>query len=88
MSLEFAKLGSTVVGWDISAKGLQETEEILKEENLDSKWRAYKCDLTNRHQVYEIADKVGHVSVNKNKCHKMSDFNICIIKVRLSLFNM
>jgi len=47
-----------VVGWDISTKGLQETEELMEENNLKVKWRAYKCDLSDRHQVYETADKV------------------------------
>jgi len=56
--LEFAKLGCMVVGWDISTKGLQETEELMEENNLKVKWRAYKCDLSDRHQVYETADKV------------------------------
>jgi len=60
LSLEFAKLGCVVVGWDISAKGLQETEAIIKDHQLKLKWRAYECDLTDRHQVYATADKVRY----------------------------
>lgn len=58
ISIEFAKLGATVVGWDISQKGLSATETKLEKLNLKSRWSSYVCDLSKREQVYDLAEKV------------------------------
>jgi len=58
LTIEFAKLGATVIGWDISQRGLSATESKLDELNLKSRWFSYVCDLSNREQVYAMAKKV------------------------------
>lgn len=58
LTIEFAKLGATVIGWDISEKGLSATEKKLEELNLKSSWSSYVCDLSKREQVYDLAKKV------------------------------
>ena len=58
LSIEFAKLGSVVVGWDISESGLKETALKLQELGLGEQWHSYKCDISDRHRVYETAEKV------------------------------
>ena len=57
--MEFAKLGSEVVGWDISRTGLEDTEQKLNELGLSKHWHSYSCDITDRQQVYETAEKVN-----------------------------
>jgi len=59
LCLEFAKLGCIIVGWDISKSGLQETKRKMKEIGLVENWHSYVCDVSNRHRVYETADKVN-----------------------------
>jgi len=63
LCLEFAKLGCFVVGWDISESGLQETKRKMKEIGLAEKWHSYACDISDRHRVYETADKVNNAHV-------------------------
>ena len=76
LSVEFAKLGCIIVGWDISESGLQETEEKLRNLDLGHLWYSYICDISNRHQVYETAEKVVvdmvlvNLSLNFPSCNK------------------
>lgn len=56
MALEFAKLGCVVVGCDISNRGLVETRELVHQAR--AKFRGYICDLSNRVEIYKMADKV------------------------------
>ncbi|CAK8672487.1 unnamed protein product [Clavelina lepadiformis] len=58
LCIEFGKLGCEVVGWDISEVGLERTKKIMADENLESHFFCYKCDLSDRHQVYDSARKV------------------------------
>nr|CAB3265922.1 epidermal retinol dehydrogenase 2 [Phallusia mammillata] len=58
LSIEFAKLGCSVVGWDISTDGLSKTGSLMSDERMTSQWHPYKCDITDRHRVYEVAEKV------------------------------
>ena len=59
MSIEFAKKGCKVVGVDISPAGLLTTEELMKSKGFSSNWHCYKCDISKRSNVYEIADMVS-----------------------------
>ena len=59
MSIEFAKKGCKVVGVDISPAGLLTTEELMKSKGFSSSWHCYKCDISKRSNVYEIADMVS-----------------------------
>ena len=56
--MEFAKLGATVVGWDISERGLKSTNDKLVGLKLNLQWIPYKCDVSNRQEIYEVAKKV------------------------------
>nr|XP_002130984.1 epidermal retinol dehydrogenase 2 [Ciona intestinalis] len=58
LSVEFAKLGCTIVGVDISIVGLGETKKKLEDLNMKVKYHCYKCDLSDREQIYDVADKV------------------------------
>lgn len=59
MAIEFAKLGSTVVGCDISTDGLNATKELL-ERHAGAGFHAYTCDLSSRDAIYKLADKVSN----------------------------
>lgn len=56
LSLEFAKRGAVLVLWDIDEKGNRETAEIITE--LGGKAHVYKCDVSNKEEVYKIAHEV------------------------------
>ena len=43
MCMEFAKKGAIIVGWDISAKGNEETKQMLKKAGYQM--RTYECDI-------------------------------------------
>jgi len=58
MSIEFAKLGCVVVGWDISDAGLESTKKKLAEIGLANVWHSYKGDISDKEQVYDLAEKV------------------------------
>ncbi|XP_031408725.1 epidermal retinol dehydrogenase 2 isoform X1 [Meleagris gallopavo] len=69
LSLKFAKLGATLVLWDINQDGLQETCR-LAEENGAVRIHSYICDCSKRQEVYRVADQVkkevGDVSILVN----------------------
>jgi len=56
MCLKYAKLGATVVTWDINAQGNDETAKMIKKEG--GKVFTYKVDMSNREEIYEMATKV------------------------------
>ncbi|CEF69440.1 Epidermal retinol dehydrogenase 2 [Strongyloides ratti] len=56
LAISFGKLGSKIVLWDVDKKGLEETMNILKEDNVEC-WN-YVVDVTNKDQIYEVANKV------------------------------
>ncbi|XP_066576034.1 epidermal retinol dehydrogenase 2 isoform X2 [Amia ocellicauda] len=66
MAVEFAKLGSTLVLWDINQEGSKETVRLVKE-NGASRVHSYLCDCSNKAEVYRVADQVkrevGDVSI-------------------------
>ncbi|XP_058384721.1 short-chain dehydrogenase/reductase family 16C member 6-like [Diceros bicornis minor] len=57
MAIKFASLGANLVLWDINQDGNMETCRLAKEKG-DVKVFAYKCDCSNRQEVYRVADEV------------------------------
>ncbi|NXO03274.1 RDHE2 dehydrogenase, partial [Rhinopomastus cyanomelas] len=66
LSLKFARLGATVVLWDINQEGLKETSRLVRE-NGGSRVHYYICDCSKRQDIYRVADQVkkevGDVSI-------------------------
>lgn len=57
LSLKFAKREvAHIVIWDINKAGLDETVALV--EKLGAKISSYVCDITDRHAVYETAERV------------------------------
>ena len=57
LALRFAKLGSTLILWDVNTEGNEETARMVKE--LGAKVYSYTCDLSQRNKVYDAAEKVS-----------------------------
>ncbi|XP_051878967.1 epidermal retinol dehydrogenase 2 [Pristis pectinata] len=66
VALEFARLQTVLVLWDIDAEGNQETARLAREQGA-ARVHTYHCDCSKRTSVYEAADKVkrevGDVSI-------------------------
>ncbi|KAK3775555.1 hypothetical protein RRG08_048191 [Elysia crispata] len=58
MSLRFAALGCRLVLWDVNESWNQETEKLVQAASSGAKVKAYTVDLSDREQVYAVADKV------------------------------
>ncbi|XP_039381172.1 epidermal retinol dehydrogenase 2-like isoform X3 [Mauremys reevesii] len=56
IALNFARLGATLVFWDIDEEGNKETIKLAKENGAKGVY-AYKCDCSNREEVYRVADQ-------------------------------
>uniref|UniRef100_A0A8C4XVS3 Short-chain dehydrogenase/reductase 3 n=1 Tax=Gopherus evgoodei TaxID=1825980 RepID=A0A8C4XVS3_9SAUR len=57
VALNFARLGATLVFWDIDEEGNKETIKLAKENGAKGVY-AYRCDCSNREEVYRVADQV------------------------------
>nr|XP_019566612.1 PREDICTED: short-chain dehydrogenase/reductase family 16C member 6-like [Rhinolophus sinicus] len=57
MAIKFARLGAVLVLWDINEESNMETCRLAKEKG-GVKVFAYKCDCSNRQEVYRVADRV------------------------------
>ncbi|XP_034039063.1 short chain dehydrogenase/reductase family 16C, member 5a isoform X2 [Thalassophryne amazonica] len=57
MALEFARLGSVLVLWDINQEGLKETAALAKEQGA-CRVHCYLCDCSDKAEVYRVADQV------------------------------
>ncbi|KAK1332034.1 hypothetical protein QTO34_007713 [Cnephaeus nilssonii] len=57
MAIKFASLGAILVLWDINEEGNMETCRLAKEKGGEKVF-AYKCDCSNRQEVYRVADQV------------------------------
>ncbi|NXL97392.1 RDHE2 dehydrogenase, partial [Tyrannus savana] len=57
LSLKFARLGATLVLWDINQEGLKETVRLARE-NGAARVHCYICDCSKRQEVYSVADQV------------------------------
>ncbi|XP_015126333.1 short-chain dehydrogenase/reductase family 16C member 6 [Diachasma alloeum] len=69
LALKYASLGGTVVCWDLDPQGNRETvDEVMK--LGATKAHAYKCDVTNREEVFKVAERVkaevGNVTILVN----------------------
>ncbi|NXU39705.1 RDHE2 dehydrogenase, partial [Drymodes brunneopygia] len=66
LALKFARLGATVVLWDINQEGLNCTVKLARE-NGAGRVHSYVCDCSKRQDVYRVADQVkkevGDVSI-------------------------
>nr|XP_025041928.1 epidermal retinol dehydrogenase 2 [Pelodiscus sinensis] len=66
LALKFARLGATLVLWDINQEGNKETSRLAKE-NGAVRVHAYLCDCSKRQEIYRVADQVkkevGDVSI-------------------------
>ncbi|XP_076671590.1 17-beta-hydroxysteroid dehydrogenase 13-like isoform X2 [Andrena cerasifolii] len=66
LALKYASLGATVVCWDLNQQGNDETVEEIKQMGT-AKAHGYKCDVSNREEVFKVAEKVreevGHVTI-------------------------
>ncbi|KAM6171822.1 uncharacterized protein O8D03_007302 [Erethizon dorsatum] len=57
LAMHFARLGATVVLWDINQEANMETCRLVKKKGSVHVF-AYKCDCSNRQEVYRVADQV------------------------------
>ena len=68
MALKFAKLGATVVCVDINQSANEETVKEIRSQGF--KAHGYKCDCSNREDIYRVADlvkaEVGDVTILVN----------------------
>lgn len=58
LAMHFASHGAILVLWDINQEGNMETCRLAKEKG-GVKVFAYKCDCSNRKEVYRVADQVS-----------------------------
>jgi len=68
MCLKLAKLGATIVTWDINTAGNEETARMIEKEG--GKVHTYTVDMSSREQIYSMAgkvqDEVGAVTILVN----------------------
>merc|ERR1712126_543450 len=68
MCLRFARLGATVVTWDINKTGNEETVDMIKKEG--NRAFSYTVDMSSRDDIYRAAEKtkedVGPVTILVN----------------------
>lgn len=57
LAIGYALLGATVICWDINEKTNEQTKNEIKKMGKDSVY-AYRCDVTNREDVFKVAEKV------------------------------
>ena len=56
LSHKFAKLGCELILWDVNKEGNEQTATQVK--RLGAKVQAYVVDLSNREDVYKVAEMV------------------------------
>ncbi|XP_050452080.1 17-beta-hydroxysteroid dehydrogenase 13-like isoform X2 [Cataglyphis hispanica] len=57
LAIGYASLGATVVCWDINEKTNNQTMNEIKMMGKNTAY-AYQCDVTNRKEVFKVAEKV------------------------------
>ncbi|XP_027788717.2 epidermal retinol dehydrogenase 2 [Marmota flaviventris] len=66
LALQFARLGSVLVLWDINSEGNEETLQMAREAGA-MRVHAYTCDCSRKEDVYRVANQVkkevGDVSI-------------------------
>ncbi|XP_066268779.1 epidermal retinol dehydrogenase 2-like isoform X3 [Branchiostoma lanceolatum] len=65
MALSFARLGATIVAWDINKEANEATVQMIREEG--GKASGFVCDCSKREDIYraaqEVKSSVGHVTI-------------------------
>ncbi|XP_066268776.1 epidermal retinol dehydrogenase 2-like isoform X1 [Branchiostoma lanceolatum] len=65
MALSFARLGATIVAWDINKEANEATVQMIREEG--GKASGFVCDCSKRDDIYraaqEVKRSVGHVTI-------------------------
>lgn len=61
LALQFARLGSVLVLWDVNKETNEETRQIAQEAGA-TRVHAYTCDCSQREEVYRVADEVCHLT--------------------------
>ncbi|XP_035659336.1 epidermal retinol dehydrogenase 2-like [Branchiostoma floridae] len=65
MALSFARLGATIVAWDINEEANEATVQMIRQEG--GKAFGFVCDCSKRDDIYRVAQKVkssvGHVTI-------------------------
>ncbi|XP_014679125.1 PREDICTED: epidermal retinol dehydrogenase 2-like [Priapulus caudatus] len=68
LATKFAKLGNTIILWDVNTSGNEETAALVRKEGV--KAHAYTVDLGSREAIYaaaaEVKRDVGHVTILVN----------------------
>lgn len=66
LALQFARLGSVLVLWDLNQEANEETRQMAREAGA-TRVHAYTCDCSRKEEVYRVADQVkkevGDVSI-------------------------
>ncbi|XP_052031382.1 epidermal retinol dehydrogenase 2 [Apodemus sylvaticus] len=66
LALQFARLGSVLVLWDVNKETNEETHQLARDAGA-TRVHAYTCDCSRREEVYRVADQVkkevGDVSI-------------------------
>ncbi|XP_028625962.1 epidermal retinol dehydrogenase 2 isoform X2 [Grammomys surdaster] len=57
LALQFARLGSVLVLWDVNKETNEETCQIAREAGA-TRVHAYTCDCSQREEVYRVADQM------------------------------
>lgn len=57
LALQFARLGSVLVLWDVNKEANEETLRIAQEAGA-TRAHAYTCDCSQKEEVYRVADQV------------------------------
>ncbi|XP_011692668.1 PREDICTED: short-chain dehydrogenase/reductase family 16C member 6-like [Wasmannia auropunctata] len=69
LAIGYASLGATVICWDINEETNNETMNEIKKMGKNSVY-AYRCNITDREEVFRVADKVknevGNVTILVN----------------------
>ncbi|XP_017876430.1 short-chain dehydrogenase/reductase family 16C member 6 [Ceratina calcarata] len=75
LALKYASLGATVVCWDLNQEGNNATVNEIKQLGK-TKAYGYKCDVSNREEVFKTAEKVreevGNVTILINNAGIMA----------------
>ncbi|XP_078584592.1 epidermal retinol dehydrogenase 2-like [Branchiostoma floridae x Branchiostoma japonicum] len=65
MALSFARLGATIVAWDINEEANEATVQMIRQEG--GKAFGFVCDCSKRDDIYRVAQQVkssvGHVTI-------------------------
>ncbi|XP_048214391.1 epidermal retinol dehydrogenase 2 [Perognathus longimembris pacificus] len=66
LALQFARLGSVLVLWDVNTEGNEKTCQMVREAGA-TKVHTYTCDCSQKEEVYKVAEQVkrevGDISI-------------------------